>query len=543
MKGNLRKSFFLMVIFSMVIFNFEALNADWFEFQGLTTGNLAYSDSGTLGNFLLIPDSPYIIFYDNDSLVAAEIQSLKIKGSFILNRAQINTPVIVPDNDSGWKLLYTNNCKFGQVKINNDGGVVGNSWMDMEYTQGSIGSVGVYKRSEAWFVSNNIFRYSAITDKWSEYHFPIGWDNSYSTLNIYLSKDQNGLFISSKGKTIGNYQMVYIDLETGKFKLILIPEDDFPQNLRAIQEWNGHLGKYLILKRDSLWVYDFTTGSIELHINGFTTGSYNIMQDDSGKLLYLFGSSSEMTLGTTFYTLDLENKTYKESIIALEEGWGLTNFSTTFDRNKNRIIAVIENENTWEYKPIILDLNDMSVQYIPGLKSRNLNKLLYIEHFDKLIATGKNPYITMMDLATGANEYSIPLGYNASTWSIMEDQSNSIVINNSRGSEFSRLLPSARRELLDAGIIVNNIAQYSDGEKAIIKNVDNSTTLKNYIEYSFADGTSEVLSLPYNASPFFSDPYKDLIIAPDQGYKSSPAVQFIRPQGKVRLFTQGGRWN
>jgi hypothetical protein len=549
-------SFFVSIIIILSLTG--VINAQWFEKQYPSAGNISLfssftgSSSGDQGFSIPIPDSHYILyssgrgdsyyFYAGNKMILFDTSTARFRDIFS-REALINDPVIIPDPRGGWNIFFHEYSIFKQIHIDAHGEFGEETDLPKTYNGVNIKGIGIIKTGDVWFVADKIYRYNTRSFQWTEYPYPAGWDTDFKDLKLYLTEDQSKLFITSKSNTIADYQGMIFDLNNETGSLIQSPEVNFFLEIYNITEWLNHDGMYLVQKRSALWTYNIKTNNMEHFID--TNDAYilsplfsNILQSASGKYIYYLGTITEnpWSIGSDFYILDLENKTMELHSIELDDGWSFYFGIKIIDRENNRIITSIQDVQSNEQKPIIINLADLSWSYIPADYMNISTQLLYIPEENKIIVSGgqTNPFQTI-DLTTGGSKKSISVSYTPDNWSFKKDSMGPDLLGNFSGPSFCRLKAPGIREMHDLGLMRNgrivSISQFPDGESAVMRIYSDSTYF--YEEYSFKDDSMQNIDLPMGlvGNNTYSDPVQNQLI-----YLKDSVIQFMKPHGSIRVF-------
>ena len=193
-----------------------ALNAAWMETHNLSLGNLSgRTQNGSLGAFMNIPESPFILLSMDKNFLTYEIDSNRCRDSIHYD-INISNSVIMPEPSSGWKLYYTSNGFFGYLDIYENGEFGVMRRLPKAYDRGPS-SIGVPERFEIWYFTDRIMRLDTITEEWDIYGYPEGWDREIRYCYLYPSEDLNTVFARGKSETLNDYQAMEFDLLTGEW--------------------------------------------------------------------------------------------------------------------------------------------------------------------------------------------------------------------------------------------------------------------------------------------------------------------------------------
>jgi hypothetical protein len=527
-----------VTLFILLVF-YSLASAEWAESNHFGIGSLYF----TSGYFLEIPCSPYIAYYTGDCVIILDKINLKIRGGLLTHGFDSRTPVVIPDTSSGWNLFYCFDGKFGRLNIDPYGQFGENRFLTRTYENLTF-SVGNPDNYEIWYFTNKILRLNTIDDSWTEFDYPENWDIDCRMINVYSALDKSSIFGIAMGNTIEDYQAFILDIKTGSSKLINA-EKDFFNYINDIKAWREHPGLFIIMKYNEIYSYDSNTGKIELLIKDFGAPAIKILQDESGRYLYLIDEE------TSLCVLDLIEKTFDYNEISLKEGYFFSpsSFKTIYDPVNNRIIAMITN-NYYENDEIIviLDLDDFSLNYFES-QSGTIDKtpLFLIE--DSKLFFSSTPYIYLVDLKTFQSKNSFPIMYQANSWNIIDDFNSSILLSNSAGSEFIMINPDYSRKIYNTDLVADIVGQFPDGKKALIGEPFSEYTSPEtgfdyniYREYDFADGAIQDVKLPYDADYLITDVENNQLIGVGEQYIPKNKyicnfVQFINPDCYSELWS------
>jgi hypothetical protein len=505
---------FILVLISSTLL----LSAEWSERNSYGINNLSFTDSE--GYFLQIPDSPYIVFYSGNNIITIDINRCKIRGSLVSSHG-FRYPTALTDPTSGWNIYYYEEKQLGKLHINPNGEFREDRWLPRT-TEFLTPLVGVPDRSEVWYFSDKIMRFSTIDESWTNFDYPQGWDTDFDYVRTYPALDVNSIIGISKGNTIQDYQAFILDIETGSSKFIP-SEIDFFKGIKDVEEWKGHPGYFIIMKNNEIYSYDFQTGSIVLLFKDFGVTASIINQEKSGHFLYMIGNSDQL------YVFDLYEKTVTSHSLPVEEGMVIG--GGFFDSKRNKIISFMG--DGWIVKGyVIIDLDDFSVSFLDNLQDYRFTSDIFLE-FENAIFYSTISYIYSVNLETCDIKNTIPIIYRANSWSIVEDMNKSILLNNTMGTDFIRILPNGGRETHNIGITPDLACQFPDSRWALIgeKYIRNGTTNYNYKEYDFENRESIDITFPNVSHSLITDLKNNQIIGIGRyGFD----VQFIKPHGSVR---------
>jgi hypothetical protein len=464
MKVSPKNSKFFKFILTLVLVYSGMIYAEWYESFTPMAGNIAISDLNGVQN---IPHSFFVIFSNGDTgtsignyMITVDLTTMESRGWKIVDD-YLYHPVVLPDPDSGWNIYYnlSEDNLLGKLHIKANGEFGDNKLLPYSYNGENIINFGVEKRGEVWFIADKIYMLDIYTDSITRFDYPQGWDPESGYKYIYPTDDLKTLFIVSKSSISGDYQIMMFDLVNRVSRLLLCPDLDLLKNLYDIKEWKGHDGYFLILRNNQIWTYNSISYSFQLFIDGFETSTVRIMQDDSGKYLYLFDKSDFYYAGPDFFVWNLDDKTFEKHTFPLDENWGFSyigpygdssNDPYQYDRTRNRIIAQLESKDL-EYEYVLIDLKDFSMKYVPDdlfpiAQGYADNQIILFEK-NKIINIKKNISLWIFDLSTWEARRTLPFGYDIEEWSVMKGVSGPDILPNKAGSNICHLLPPARREI------------------------------------------------------------------------------------------------
>jgi len=530
----MNKKFFY--IFLVLFMSFGVLHAQWLEYESPVVGNFSMN---TYGNNAIheIPNSHYFLISDgSENLIGNNIAILDIETGRIRNSIKrdykMNHPVILPDPDSGWNIYYHGwgTSTLGMLHIDAHG-EFGNEMLLRKTMESPVLSAEVLDRAEVWFIGDCIYRLTIRDDLWTEFTYPEGWDHDIAAkygYRMFKTEDNDTLFAIFYGNTEAKYQMMMLNLITGHTSIFIPPDDDFLSSINSIKdikEWKGHDGLYLILTSNSIWIYNALTGYIHHYIDDLITRTSKIMQTGDGKFMYLFGRED-----TSLKIINLEDKSIEKKTFLLEEGWIFDYSFAEMNRENGQLITLlVKGDIGGRNKPVVINLADLSLIYVPGIVLKH-GDFKYLKEHNVLIVSGdESPiYITFLD--SGEIKSPIQLNYQADNWSVMVGRNYPTLLNNMAGSTFCRFLPPCKREMFDIDIQedvqIYNACQFPCAESAIIYGYIDYEI--HYFEYIFDDGTVEEIE-GLILSNLYSDPSNNQIVGLFYG-----SIYFIKPHGKVR---------
>jgi hypothetical protein len=541
-KLKIKSILFSVLCVSLFLLASEAAtNAQWLENQssGLCE-RLTNTHNQGLVDIFVIPDSNFIIMSDGyKDMISIDITSGKCRGYYKRDRKIYNPAVLQDFRKGGWNIYFTDpNGFFGVLHIDLHGIFDSERSLPLIFDKGlSIMNIAVPKREEVWFAtSDKIICLNSRKEIFSFYQYPDGWNQNCSISKLFLTEDQNTMFIKNYIGSSEPRQIVMIDLSTGNSHLLTEPENGFFQYIGDIKEWKNHNGYFLFYKFGSLWTYNSLTDEFNIHIDGIESGVGDIMQSEDGKFMYLLGKAGDIVGSPDFYILDLEKKEIEHHILDFAEGVSLWEVSV-LDNERNRILTtVISNADI--IKPVFIDLNDFHIDYVPGIEFKSFLTLQYIKSDNKMIASGYSPFILIADLHTGEIKNSIPLVYKPDNWSTMKNGEYPVLLNNLMGYEFCHIKPPSERERCDIGVnpstMIKKLSHFPDESGAIIMvNEKVYGSDYTYKEYYFKDKTYEDIELPYGMG---KDNYPDLfdnqIISLTDNH-----ITLIKPHGRYYVIT------
>jgi len=271
------------------------------------------------------------------------------------------------------------------------------------------------------------------------------------------------------------------------------------------------------------------------------------MQTENGRYLYLFGEADFYHMGPDFYIWDLEEKTYEKHTFPLEEDWGFSSGIIRgpytgpyiYDTIRNRIIARIESKVP-EYRLVIINLDDLSLEYIPERDfplTRYSYSFKYIPDLDILLKTEEDSNkIRTYNLTTGEVRLSNDFGYQVSTWSVMPGSSYPDLLANNKGPQICRFSPPARREYYVPmwKALVSDALLFPEGESALVvlKVPYEENYMTRIVEYFFGYDLLLNVELPFTFGQIYPDPKGKQLV----GLRGEK-MMFIKSGNNIRTFT------
>ncbi|MBU1626262.1 hypothetical protein KKB18_02740, partial [bacterium] len=508
-----------------------------------------------------IPLSPYILVSSSGTpgkdiggdLMTFDIIKARVRDGFINEIGELAFPVVVPSKTEGWDLFFTSKRQIGSIHINNDGEFGNTKFMSIPFQQELITSFGVPNRSEVWYAADKIYRYTEYDDKWAEYEYPEGWDIEQSAIKVFPTGDPENLFIILKNSLKLNAQAARLNMITGEMKTFSIDnlQIEDPNQIYCIDNWNKSTGQYLILKGTykgstvgkTLYSYDSNSDEITMLIDGFEVSSFKIIQDDNGRYVYLLGKT-----GSNIYILDTKEKSFENHVLSLEQYWSISIYSSGsmvfYDKVNKRIITEIQVKDWGVKKPLIIDLDTLTCQYIDGIlpRDRDSSSLMFLYYYQEenilLISGGKLPYIEAVNLETGEIKTSIPISYKANNWSVSRGDEYPKYIGNTIGFEFCNNKSIGRKDFFKTEISSDSIAYYPESNTLFIKgNSIINTSQAIFGEYSFLDNSFVEIELPYKTSELYPDPSRNQVVGIyHDNIDKNDIVEFIKPRGDVTVW-------
>jgi len=253
----MEKNFFLnrseaILCFILLISSIWAVpsEAQWFEFQSPAIGNIQINK----GNFNIIPDSSYVLYWKGDNLVTFDVFSNRGRGWKILDNNLYHFDIL-PNKDVGWTVYYARDGRVGKIPIRENGEFGTCDFLPFNY-EGEIYFIfGIPERDELCLgTDKKIYLYSLKDDEWIAFDYPPGFivSENIRWLYDYVADNKNTLFVLSVFRDSEDRQMIIFDLKTHDLRLLTSPDEDFFTNIRDIKKWNGHEDLFLILKEDAL---------------------------------------------------------------------------------------------------------------------------------------------------------------------------------------------------------------------------------------------------------------------------------------------------
>ncbi|MBU1626472.1 hypothetical protein KKB18_03810 [bacterium] len=519
---------FLLLMLTLIIMLPVASEGAWFETHNLGLGDYSMNATGAndFGLFTQIPESPYILFSSGNSMIIIEVPTGKLRDG-LMSHHTFSNRIVIPDTESGWNLFYTYNERFGSLHINSHGEFGEDKWLE-NYYEISTNGVGVPQRNEIWYFYSRIYHLDTITEEWTAYNYPIGWDPDFKYVNLFPTEDLNTLIAVSRIENQLSFQAMWFNLEKGESKLI-ISEPDFFKGVIDIKECKSKPGYYLILKKEEIWSYNIIDGVIEKIMHGFDCHSQNIMQDKTGAYLYMFGG------GSSLYILDLINETVANHLLPLHEGDKIA-FSgqsdMIFDSLRNKLIIFISNDSTNSFTLGIIDLADITLQYIERIPKHVGLEVSFLQRENRILAKGL-PFIYIVDIDTKEVDITTSLVSQSSTWSAAWHDPSPTIIPEKWSMYFKRIQDLGAKKLNYAGTgnYLSDVVLYPVSNRALMK-ISTDLNVYKYKEYNFYDDSFEDIELPGETSWIDIDPINKQLIT-FKMYENA-IVQFIKPHGKVR---------
>jgi len=499
----------------------------WIETQNYGLGTISFPGGSPWGQFIYIPECPYLIFRavasssSLYSMITIDVRTGKLRDG-LSSEIDYYKSDLIPDAESGWNLFFSSDGKFGKLHINSHGEFGDVKWFARSI-EGVVNKVGVSERKEIWYFSNRITRLKTETEEWTEYPYPDNWNNDFEWVYLYPSENLDTLIARTEIISTEEYQAMWFDLRTGESKMIE-SEANFFDDVKDISSWNGYPGKYLMLKRQEVWSYDSNTGEITLLIEGLRGSTREIMQSQSGHELYTLGE------GNTLFIIDLIEKKTSVNLIPLHKDDFFTG-NSYFDSDRSKIISIIGNMKTGDSSLMILDLNDNSVKYISGLPDFIALEAAFIKRQNKVFVTS-TPYIYFVDLDTNKVSKSTSLYSKSNTWSAIKGEDSPVLLPDAYLPFFKNLGPLGGKELYSTGTEdkLKDALMYPGYNIAFLQ-----TGVSNYREYYFDDNSTYDYELSGYISWNFADPHNKQIIS-FMSYDSD-TVFFIKPRGNVRSWS------
>jgi len=526
---------FIFIMYTSIVF------ADWSEsiFCGNGSANFSFD-----GNYIFeIQNSPYVVMYSGADIMTIDSNRLKIRSCYTSTH-EFRDLVAISDPTGGWNIYFYDDLKFGKIHVDESGQFSDDKWLPRKPEIYSP-SFGIPERNEIWYFSTKILRLSTIDDSWTEFNYPEDWDSNFDWIGkIYPVLSNDAIICIAFGKSIEDFQALLLNIDTGSSKLINAEEGFFDYSyITDIDEWMGHSGCYLIMKAHEIYSFDSNTGIIELLIESSDFVASKIMQDEFGMYLYVLDFTNRL------YVLDLINRTLETHEISLDEGFHFVLFGPCkmyYDSIRNRIITWIKEDYFGDYKLVIIDLDDYTHKHIKDGYGLIGDSWMFLEEDNKvLFSSSLNIHIA--DLETLEIKNSLPITYNAVSWSIVDDMNKSILLGNSVDSDFIRILPNYHREMNNAGSVPDLVCQFPDGKNALIGEFIYSSSYSDFYSfkfYCFDDCSSHDIDFLESCKSLITDSKNNQIIAIFyQGAKFiSPDLTYISWSPSEDLKLEDGRY-
>jgi hypothetical protein len=524
---------YIFVSISIILSMTSVINAEWFESQSPSLVNCP-EPSG----FVEIPDSHFIICNDKDPKVGLGANNIIFDKStfrcrnYFYREHGFPESVIVSNPQSGWDIYFQDLAGIKRIHIDEEGKIGQEELLNNPAAGYYAKACSVPKRGEIWFIRNLITRFSIAEENFTEFKYPSGWDGYCSIISVFLTEDNDTLFVISYGNNIETYQLLMVDLVTGQSKLIPnpYPEDSkWFYHIYDIKEWINHDGFYLFNSTSKLYSYNTKDEQIELINDEESTGTWKILQSPDGKYIYKIVYRGMFEVSPELLVMDLDSKTTTTVDIKLDEGWGFDNDKIpVLDKKRNWIIILIRDNSSYRNtKAGYIDLHDYTYHTFSNI-SGNPDNYLYLQSQSKFFCINSDGLLQMVDFTTGEAKKLIKLGYQADHWSLLKDSGKPIMLGNIVGTEFCRILPFGRRQLYDAGIDPWYVYSFPNSSYALIIGKPGYNWV--YKEYSFKDNTVQDLTLSNKLTKPVPDPNRNQIIDFGPDY-----VQFIKPHNNVRF--------
>ncbi|MBU1625948.1 hypothetical protein KKB18_01120, partial [bacterium] len=536
--SSLKRKLFSLSFFFIISTCF-LLYAEWIENINWGIGDLSFSSSGgASGHFREILNSPYIIYYkeyqNNNYIIIFDVNEKKIRGGRLLKfGTKADSLCVIPDPEYGWNLFYyyfSDKSIVGVLNILPDG-QFGEDRLLEEAPTGSSLPFGVPERSQVWFFSDNIYLFNVLDETWSEFNYPEGWETNSSVANTFQNLSYNSMIIISYIEAISNFQALILNIVTGEAKLITA-EKGFFDHKTKIEGWNSHPEKYIIMKNKEIYSYDSLTNTIELLMKDFGFGVFSIMQDESGRYLYVLGD-------TSLNVLDLIDKTVETHEIPLDEGY-LFSGSGIYDSARKKIIVELGMTNFSDRIFGIINLEDFLISYIENLSDSFDNNSFFLGDKNLLVLLSDLNSLRIVDLASFEIKNFIPIRYIATSWNVIDDLNKPILLNNQSGSDFIRILPDNCRENNNAGLGAEFVCQFPDGNNALIANeveeyisANTSKLIYTCKIYDFEEKSARKIQIPFSCHEFITDTKNNQVIGLTFIRTLYNLVEFIRPDNFI----------
>jgi len=539
------KLFILVLIFCQT----SASYSEWFETRCIQVGNSGFSlKTNQQSYFYRIPNSHFILYstVNGWSITLFDMQKGKFRDNIVRNKDMLN-PVVIEDLNSGWNIYFSYGFgKLGKLYLNSRGEFGQEVLMENTYDAGSsIELVGINNRREIWFIGNKIHRYKLSNANWEEFIYPDEWDSNFKSLEIFLTENEDFLFIYSKSNTTAYYQLVLLNLLTGETKSVTPPEENFFKSIKDIKKWNEHEGSFLILKKDSLSSYNILTGDIENHItiNSDVSGTCSqILQNNTGKLVYFFNNYLGIVkdFGKDFFIHNIEDNSFTQQTYAFDDYWNFSLNCLFLDNTNNRILTTILHNPTFDptptsepaaLKPVFIDLNDYSV----SVMDVSIGEFIDNDYFpsESLLVTSltSKSTIELVNFNKEESITSIKLGYCAEFWSVTKDLE---IFSNSVGSEFCVFDSNYRNEFRTTGYpsayVPQAISLFPDAKSALIVMPGQVNDPNKYLLFFLDANYSNEINLSFYPGSFILDNSNNQVISAHYYFSK---FDFIKQNGQV----------
>jgi len=514
----------------------------WYETQNVGLGELSFNGSAGMvsGSLEKIPNSTYVLLNSSNRLALFDVgqglfRDAKIGEASYRKMGFMRVPA------GGWDIYFAVDNKFGKLHISSEGVFGEETWLDEIYTL-TPETLTVASRKEVWFFAEKIYKYETDKDIFKEYNYASGWDINFNTISLYPSESLESVIVRSKGKTIQDYQAMQLDLLTGKSNLISASAGFF-EDINDIANWNGRAGSYLIL-RDSkeIWSYNYANGNLLLLVSGFNGHSQNgIMQNETGNMLYILGRDNDLL------KVNLETKTFDSYPLPLKNDDVLYYRSggnkILFDSDRLKIID-FATESVWpDPKLIVINVLDVTVQYVEGVPDGMSNTIKFYSLENKLVGLVA-PHIYTIDLGKMKVAKSFPYANGHDRWGTIPGGDSPSIIPETYNLYFTCMKTLGGKDYIctGPGMQLWDSNPFPGTNKALFKIWQEDYSETYWIYDSSSKKINEV-TLPHSAAEFYPNPENGEIIATkgiyskDQKEDLNGSVMFIKSDGTVNVWT------
>jgi hypothetical protein len=500
MKTN--KLSFLMIL-TVIIFIHQGIGFAWYETHNLGLGNTGFKNNVDPWSFFTeIPNSPYVLLNNGLYFVTIDVPIGLVRDEYMFELGASNV-IVLPDSEDGWNLYYNTMFQFGTVHISSNGEFKEQRWLNVTYENFANG-IGIPQRNEIWYFTNKIFHFKAQNEEWNTFEYPQGWDTDMNVIYLYPSDDLESIIVVTKGKTIQDYEAMWFNTSSGESRM-LYAEAKFFEGVYDVKQWNGHPGKYLILKKSQVIAYDVNNGTYEILVQDFGGLTENIMQDKTGKYVYSLNIDS-------ISVIDLIEKKIDVHSLSLNEGDQITlsaHTDTIYDTQRRKIITYIRDKDYTKLSFALIDLDNFSLNYIQKLPDGISMVALFMQRDNRIVTTRKTQ-LYILDLDTMERIITIPLATISYKWSAIPGDPAPTIIPDFFTTTYFKKLESLGR--LDNyyggdGNFIRSMIFYPGTDIAFMQ-VDTGAgfNIFNYKEYDFKDNS---------ITPFDTPPMKPIFLDPD----------------------------